>query len=76
LERAMVINRAAIAHKAASVRSWVIPISAVVKATNRAGLTSERVIVFCVLFVAAAVTTAWMIGLAWGAIALAKWLFS
>jgi len=49
------------------------PISASVEVTNRTRL--DRLTVVSFLFTAAAVTTAWMIGLAWGAIALAQWLF-
>jgi hypothetical protein len=40
--------------------------------------TTKRdwLIVISFLFAAVAVTTAWMIGLVWGAIALMRWLFS
>ena len=40
--------------------------------------TTKRdwLIVMSFLFAAVAVTTAWMIGLVWGAIALMRWLFS
>ena len=36
----------------------------------------DWLIVISFLFAAVAVTTAWMIGLVWGAIALMRWLFS
>ena len=38
--------------------------------------TRDWLITISIFLVALAVTTAWMIGLVWGAIALMRWLFS
>ena len=64
---AKAINRTEVAQGATNVRSQVIPISALVKATNRSP-RRERSTYRRQLFIrSAAITTAWIIGLAWGA---------
>ena len=74
MRRAKGINRAKIAQGAMSVRSGMM--AALAKATNLTRLRKDRLIGASFLFVAATVTIAWMIWLAWGALTLAERLFS